>query len=471
MDIKAYLFMLVLFSIIAIGSAQVLAEEYWTGTPGNDHPAAIVTDGSTGYYVVWDNGVYLYITLLDYQGNIYDSRRIEVVGASVASVDAVVNNSIIYILAKDLNNNTRFYVIKYNISSASVEWARVLAVTDPGTNTTFPSKPRSIIVNGSSIYVLTEHSSAASIISLDPKGSLISLGTYLITNATFADMVNDEQNLYIVGSTYLYGYYYLLLMKIDLTLWPYTIIGVKVNIGENNYFIRGKSLDIDQYSVYVLAGIGAGSGAGQHAYMGFFRFKKANLYLVANKIYSIPGYYVGFDEVNGNKLVIGDVQFYVTGYLVNQTKTSLYDILIVGADLTTLNITWAKKWNSTDGDERGSAIMTSVNYVLTAGSSPTHTGLFTNVSYSEYVGASISNVSISGEFAEYDGVVDNVSCNVLWVSRSSGGFDVVVLSLVDTGIPAPIPEHNTVILALSLILVVAVTTIVFIRVYRGKRKV
>ncbi len=450
---------IVFLLFITIVSSVSYSEEYWTGTGRDDYPAAIVHVAGFGYYIVWESSGCVYVTHMDYYGNIIYNREINVTGRSLSVNDAFVNDTTIYVLAGDLDNSTRFYIIKYDASATVTQWVIEYSISAGGPP--LPSKPRSIVVNGSNIYALIENGDYATVLNTDPNGAVMALISYNIVNGTYVDMVNDNANLYIAGSTYYLGNYYAIVLVIPMsTFWPANLLAVRLDISDISRFIRSKSIGVDKYSIYLLVGIGAGPGPGLHEYMGIFRYKRYGPALSNATIYMAPGYNFGFDENVGNKLAVGDTEVYVVGYIVNQTNVNEVDIYMAGFDKTTVNL-WSIKWNSTIYLEKGVCNLNYDNYVINVGFSPSHTGVFKNVTLAIEGAVTTYETSLGAELSEFAGTTANVSFTERNLPRIPGRYDIVVLSISSYGIPKPIPENVYTVLAASLLVIIVLAIVIY----------
>ncbi len=438
-----------LFSLLSIQT--VYSEEYWTGTSGDDKPAAILY-GSMGYVVVWNSGGYIYVTTIDLDGNVGNNTRIRIGERNVTAIDAVLNGTLLYIVANDVDNDTIFYVIKYDLGMYSIDYCRWFVLYNYS-GQSMASKPvaidHGVLYGYDHVFVLIDSQGVATILSLDPiNGDILSSLSIMITNSTYTDMVYDNGYLHILGYVYVSNSYRILLVRTDMS--AFNITSSLILYGEQAVFVRPKSILVSKNTIYVLAGVGAGGAPAIYQYTGLFMYKATDLSLVQYKIFSTTGYRFGYGPHNPNKIINGSRGFYITGFLANSTDLGLQDIFIAGFDYVSLNNTWAVKWDGFNGVERGVAITYGNGLVVTAGFSPIHNGVFDNVSLVEHTGYSVYSYGVTGEISEYNSLSDYVKCLVSNVSRVQGINDIVVLSVDEYGSPVPIPEPSDYILYITI---------------------
>ncbi len=451
--------MLMIIFILVLVAPKGVCEEYWTGTSDNDRPAAIDSNTVYGYYVVWNSGGRIYVTNIDTTGYMSNNTEIKVVGANVTASDAVLNNTKLYILAGDNDNNTVVYLIKYDVVNKNVDYVCKYVVSNPVGPVA--SEPRTVVYDTSYVYLLLSHQDKFTILVIKPNtGSVVMKRGLMITNSSYIDMDVEEGYLYILGHTYLNGVYRMLLVRTDLS--GFNTTETHVLVGEQGVFIRGKSLFVEKGAVYVLAGVGGAGAPGLHVYTGLFKYKAAILSLIDYRIYKTTGYYFGYGDFNPNKITPGSNSFYITGYLANSTDAGKQDIFIAGFDYTSLNNTWAKKWDGFTGVERGVAVKCMNNLVVATGFSPKHTGVFSNVTLEAYTGATAYTASLYGESSTYNVLEYSVSASVSTKARVAGLDDIVVLSVNETGQPEPIPEFSSYYIVMVIAIILILLTIYYV---------
>ncbi len=242
-------------------------------------------------------------------------------------------------------------------------------------------------------------------------------------------------------------------------------------VGISYMYFYANSLTIDDEYVYILAGIvqnGPPSGD-LYKYYSLLKYSKTDLSPIALKTYGVLYRLVGIESSCGHRIYVnksnGLISF--TGFLANSSENyASHDILIATADRESLSMNWMLSWRGElDTLERGTGII-NPDIIAVIGYSGSHKGKF--FSENVVVGEDIEYILIS----DIDYVLSTPAFTITSPSISSytfnkvgGGYDIILLTLYNTGVPAPIPEPWSMV-TLVVVFIVLASIIAITRKYR-----